>query len=125
MGLRSRELNARVFSRLGLPNPAVNTLTTFRNYGERLDLFLDNKEPSMTYSNDPNRTNRDRHQGNESKTGMWVAAALAAIVVIGGIVYATSDRDTQNASTPGATTGAGTTTPSNSPPAGTPPAPTR
>jgi hypothetical protein len=71
----------------------------------------------MTYSNDRNRT--DPHR-SESKTGMWLIAALAAFVVVGGIIYATSDRDTQNASAPGATTGAGTTTPSNSPPPGAP-----
>jgi hypothetical protein len=51
---------------------------------------------------------------------MWVVAALAVVVVVGGIVYATTDRDTQNASAPAANTGAGTTTPSNSPPANPP-----
>jgi hypothetical protein len=70
----------------------------------------------MTYSNDPRRTDPPA-ASRQSKTTMWVLAALAVFVVIGGIVYATSDRDTQNASAPAANTGAGTTTPSNTPPA--------
>jgi hypothetical protein len=70
----------------------------------------------MTYSNDPRRTD-PRAASSQSRTAMWVVAALAVFVVIGGIVYATSDRDTQNASAPAANTGAGTATPSNSPPA--------
>jgi hypothetical protein len=73
----------------------------------------------MSYSNDPRRTN-PRAASGQNKTAMWVVAALAVVVVVGGIVYATSDRDTQNASAPAANTGAGTTTPSNSPPANPP-----
>jgi hypothetical protein len=91
-----------------------------RNRGPSLDLVSHKgSEAAMTYSNHPRRTN----PRSEHKTGFWLAAALAVLVVVAGIVYATSSRDTQNASAPGATTGAGTTTPSNSPPPNQPTSP--
>ena len=70
----------------------------------------------MTYSD-----NRNRNTGS-GNTAAWIIGAIAAIVVIGGIVYGMSDRGDQTASNPpAATAGQGTNTPAQNAPA--PPAP--
>ena len=92
----------------------------------------------MTYqTNDPNdpnfRTNPPRYPDESPgthNTSLWVALALAIIVVIGGLFYMANRDGTPTASnttTPAQTTGSGTTTPRTTPvqptnPAGNTPA---
>jgi hypothetical protein len=73
--------------------------------------------------NDPNNPNRPYDRASRRGTStMWSIATLVAVLIIGGIIYATSTSDRREASKilnpSGTTTGSGTAT---TPPATTTP----
>ena len=91
----------------------------------------------MTYNEDPNINRRSPVVDAKSSTGMWIAGAAAAALVLGLIVYSVSgpsnvaSTDRPTVTTPATTTGAGntgnpagnaTTKPVTTPPVTTPPA---